>query len=205
MPQPGDELLMSGAMGKGFKVQEACAGISGDGGKHVLLVGVGTGIAPLRAAIESGVLGLDKGDTTCSLYAAPHRPRHGLTCPQPSAASLLPGRYFGARTMASMPYMDKFSQWEAAGVRVVPVLSQVRGGWSSCTLGPTLRLPSPLPRNACPGRGLVVRGEGLRAEGYRSGRRRGPPAHHCAALRHEGHGRGGLSRARALAGTAQEQ
>mmetsp|Transcript_8892 Transcript_8892/g.25396 ORF Transcript_8892/g.25396 Transcript_8892/m.25396 type:complete len:288 (-) Transcript_8892:192-1055(-) len=104
--KPGDELMMSGAMGKGFKVQEALS--NDDSIKNVLLVCAGTGVAPLRAVIESGVLGLGEGGRTCSLY-------------------------FGARNSEGMPYQDKFSEWEAAGVRVVPVLSKPEDSWAGAT------------------------------------------------------------------------
>jgi hypothetical protein len=47
---------MTPAMGRGYQVQN----FDQEGIKHVLLLAAGTGIAPIRAAIESDVLGLDK-------------------------------------------------------------------------------------------------------------------------------------------------
>ena len=64
----------------------------------VLLFAVGSGISPVRSVIESGVL---KGKSV-SLY-------------------------YGAQTPAKMSYQDKFSDWEAMGCKVTPVISQPDG------------------------------------------------------------------------------
>ncbi|MFT5587179.1 MAG: sulfhydrogenase subunit gamma (sulfur reductase) [Cognaticolwellia sp.] len=37
--------------------------------------------------------------------------------------------YYGARTLARMPYQAQFSAWEARGVQVIPVLSREDGDW----------------------------------------------------------------------------
>mmetsp|Transcript_70732 Transcript_70732/g.139021 ORF Transcript_70732/g.139021 Transcript_70732/m.139021 type:complete len:130 (+) Transcript_70732:2-391(+) len=67
----------------------------------VLLFAAGTGIAPIRAAIESGKL----AGKSCTLY-------------------------YGSRRAATMAYDQLFKTWEAEyGVKVVPVLSQ--GGLKS--------------------------------------------------------------------------
>jgi len=94
--EAGTELIMSPAMGNGFQVDEKL----GDA-KDVLLFAAGSGISPIRAAIESGKLG-GKGVTL----------------------------YYGARSTALMAYQDKFPDWEAAGVTVVPVLSQAGDAWA---------------------------------------------------------------------------
>jgi len=66
--------------------------------QNVLLFAAGTGIAPIKAAIESGALRLEDG-RTCKLY-------------------------YGARSMESMPYTEEFEKWEEMGVTVIPCFSQ---------------------------------------------------------------------------------
>ena len=91
---PGDVVPTSPAMGKGFNMAEVADA------ETVLLFACGTGISPIRAAIESGQL--EGKDTTL---------------------------YFGARRAATMPFERLFATWEADfGVKVVPVLSQGNGG-----------------------------------------------------------------------------
>jgi len=96
----GTELTMSPAMGGGFKVDEKLGGDV----KDVLLFAAGSGISPIRSAIESGKL----GGKSVTLY-------------------------YGAREPALMAYQDKFQAWEAAGVTVVPVLSKPGDGWEGRT------------------------------------------------------------------------
>lgn len=93
--EAGTSLIMSPAMGNGFKIDEKLSGAS-----NVLLFAAGSGISPIRSAIESGVL--SGKDVTL---------------------------YFGARSPALMAYQDKIKGWEDAGVKVVPVLSQAPDGW----------------------------------------------------------------------------
>ncbi len=77
--------------------------------QNVLLFANGSGIAPLRAAIESDQLGIAKpgrGGRTARLY-------------------------FGVTTPEDMPYADKFREWEMNGVEVVPVISRPEEcGWN---------------------------------------------------------------------------
>lgn len=96
--EAGAELIMSPAMGGGFKVAEKLAG---DDVTDVLLFAAGSGISPIRAVIESGAL--EGKDVTL---------------------------YYGARGTDAMSYQDKFDAWEAAGVKVVPVLSQGGDDWT---------------------------------------------------------------------------
>jgi len=93
--ETGAELIMSPAMGGGFKIDEKLVDV-----KDVLLFAAGSGISPIRAAIESGKLG-------------------------GKSAKL----YYGARSPALMAYQEKFPDWEAAGVTVIPVLSQADDAW----------------------------------------------------------------------------
>jgi len=72
---------------------------------QVGIFATGSGIAPIRSVIESGAL---RGKAT--------------------------RLYYGARTEASMPFQDRFSEWtKKDGIEVVPVLSQAGSDWSGRT------------------------------------------------------------------------
>jgi len=96
-------VAISQVMGSGFPMEEHLEGFKYDfPTQNVLLFANGSGIAPIRAAIESGQLNIGapgKGGRTCRLY-------YGVTSP------------------SDMPYADKFGKWEMAGVEVVPVVSR---------------------------------------------------------------------------------
>lgn len=92
----GSKVEMSVAQGKGYKYAEAL----GDNVGEVLLLATGSGIAPLKAVMESGDL-----------------------------SSKSPKLYYGARNEKQMAFMDKFKDWEAKGVEVIPVLSQPEASW----------------------------------------------------------------------------
>ena len=104
--KPGDEVEMSPVMGKGFPVKEHFSGYKYDFPvQNVVLIATGTGIAPLRAAIESGILELpDEEDDGV----------FGRSC----------RLYWGCKDEESMPWVDKLKEWEAKNVEVVPVLSE---------------------------------------------------------------------------------
>jgi len=107
----GTSVAISQVMGGGFPIAEECDGFKYDFPlQSCLLFANGSGIAPIRAAIESGQLKIGKGRT----------------------ARL----YFGCSTPADMPYISKFKEWEASGVEVVPVISQPensQGEWTGRT------------------------------------------------------------------------
>jgi len=96
-------VAVSQVMGGGFSIEEDFDGLKYDFPcQNVLLFANGSGIAPIRAAIESGMLNVasaGKGGRSCRLY-------YGVTSP------------------SDMPYADKFAKWEQAGVAVVPVVSR---------------------------------------------------------------------------------
>mmetsp|Transcript_4846 Transcript_4846/g.9241 ORF Transcript_4846/g.9241 Transcript_4846/m.9241 type:complete len:332 (-) Transcript_4846:1-996(-) len=111
----GTAISISQVMGEGFPIQEECEGFKYDFPlQNCLMFANGSGIAPIRAAIESGQLNIGKpgkGGRTARLY-------------------------FGCSTVADMPYISKFSEWEANGVEVVPVISQpeyCQGQWNGRT------------------------------------------------------------------------
>ena len=99
----GTNVEMSQVMGGGFNLGKEGHGL--DAVDSVLLFAAGSGIAPIRSAIESGQLA--RKDVTL---------------------------YYGCATEAQMAYADKFSEWEkACGCKVVPVLSKPGAGWSGVT------------------------------------------------------------------------
>ena len=107
----GSGVECSQVMGGGFPMDEHMEGFKYDfPTQNVLLFANGSGIAPIRSAIESGQLGTGSGRT----------------------ARL----YYGVASPDDMPYAERFAEWEAAGVEVVPVISrpeEVAGGWSGRT------------------------------------------------------------------------
>jgi len=96
---PGSTFDVSQVMGGGFPMADNLEGFKYDfPTQNILLFATGSGIAPIRSAIESDQLGLG-GARTCTLY-------------------------YGVRTADDMPYVSKFPEWEERGVQVVPVVSQ---------------------------------------------------------------------------------
>jgi len=96
-------VAVSQVMGGGFAMEENFDGLTYDFPcQNVLLFANGSGIAPIRAAIESGKLNIasaGNGGRSCRLY-------------------------YGVKSPSDMPYADKFAKWEALGVAVVPVISR---------------------------------------------------------------------------------
>jgi NAD(P)H-flavin reductase len=97
------EVVISQVMGGGFAMEENFEGFQYDFPcQNVLLFANGSGIAPLRAAIESSQLKIA----------------------QPGTGGRTARLYFGVTSPADMPYADKFEEWEKSGVEVVPVISR---------------------------------------------------------------------------------
>lgn len=95
----GDAVQLSPAMGRGFDT--ACESWTSADVSQVGLFATGSGVAPIRAAIESGAL----AGKVCRLY-------------------------FGARTQEAMAYADRFDDWKKLGVEVVPVISKGSDNWA---------------------------------------------------------------------------
>jgi len=95
----GDLVQLSPAMGKGFDV--ACDAWKDADVNQVSLFATGSGVAPMRAAIESDAL----TGKVCRLY-------------------------YGARSESAMAYADRFDDWRKKGIEVVPVLSKGTGSWT---------------------------------------------------------------------------
>ena len=104
----GTQVEVSQVMGGGFPISENLNGKKFDFPcQNVILFAAGSGIAPIRAAIEQkGAGGLNlKDGRSCKLY-------------------------YGAQTLSKMAYQDKFDEWKSLGVEVIPVISQSEGsGW----------------------------------------------------------------------------
>jgi len=128
--KPGAVLQCSQIMGGGFPMEENFEGFKYDfPTQNVLLFAAGSGIAPIRSAIESGQLNTKpagEGGRTARLY-------------------------YGVRSTADMPYKDRFGKWELSGVEVVPVVSspaddyQGRSGYVQTALEED---GVPIPRNS---------------------------------------------------------
>lgn len=88
---PDDRVQMGRPQGKGFPLEQAR-------GKHLWLVAVGSGIAPLRAVIE---------------HLLPRRS-------EVLDVTLL----YGVRDPAELAFTARFGAWAGCGVRVIPVVSR---------------------------------------------------------------------------------
>lgn len=102
---PGDQVLMSPVGGKGFPMSrlepfQFPAVPEEEAVKDILLFATGSGIAPIRAAIESQL--------------------NGLRAPSRRSIKL----YYGARYPSRMAYMDRFPLWASDKVEVIPVMSR---------------------------------------------------------------------------------
>jgi len=95
---PGDTVEVSPVMGKGFDVNGEVPGA-----ETILIFATGSGISPIKALIE----------------ATPEN--GGLNATTRKDVRL----YYGAQKKEVMAFQDKFDKWEASGVKVVPVWSQV--------------------------------------------------------------------------------
>lgn len=103
----GDVVYSSPVAGKGFRFSSL-----NPLPDNVLLFATGSGIAPIRAVIESPLNGIE-----------PNK-RRSVTL------------FYGARTPQRMAYMDKFDEWRSNNVKVVPVISQpdkAEDGWTGST------------------------------------------------------------------------
>lgn len=103
----GDALEISQVLGNGFPMAEGFDSLKYDfPTQNVMLFAVGSGIAPIKAAIESGMLqtGPSGGGRTARLY-------------------------YGVRTPYDLCFLNDFAKWEASGVEVVPVMSDPPDIW----------------------------------------------------------------------------
>lgn len=112
---PGTAVQVSQILGGGYNVEENLEGFKYDfPTQNVLLLAAGSGIAPIKAAAESGLL-LNPNDGSSG------------------SSSRTVRLYYGERTAADLCFVDQFAAWEAAGIQVVPVLSQPEESWEGRT------------------------------------------------------------------------
>lgn len=96
----GDVVELSPAMGKGFEIDQIDPP---ENYPTVLIFATGSGISPIRSLIESGFNADKRSDVKL---------------------------FYGARNLDRMAYQERFKDWEATGVKIVPVLSQPHDGWT---------------------------------------------------------------------------
>lgn len=126
----GTVLQCSQIMGGGFAMKENLDGFKYDfPTQNVLMFAAGSGIAPIRSAIESGMLNMSKtgqGGRTARLY-------------------------YGVRSTDDVAYVEKFGEWESLGVEVVPVVSQPKADYEGRSGYVQTALEEdgvPIPRNS---------------------------------------------------------
>jgi NAD(P)H-flavin reductase len=106
---PDMAVEVSQVLGGGYPLQEDMKGFKYDfPTQNVLLFAAGSGIAPIAAAVRSGQLKCTEGGRSARLYN-------------------------GERTPADLCFIDQYTDWEAAGIEVVPVLSQPDDSWQGRT------------------------------------------------------------------------
>jgi len=100
---------ISQVLGNGYPTKEELDGLTKYDFpcQNILLFAAGSGIAPIRAAIESGEL--QTSDTRTARL------------------------YYGVRTEEDLCFVNKFPEWEKKGIQVVPVLSQPTDSWQGRT------------------------------------------------------------------------
>ena len=120
----GTAIQVSQVLGNGYNIIENIDGLKYDfPTQNILLFAAGSGIAPIAAAISSGML--DTSSRSCRLY-------------------------YGERSSADLCFVEQFIQWENQGIEVVPVLSQPDDDWNGrCGYVQTALSEDgiPIPRN----------------------------------------------------------
>jgi len=103
---PGTVLQCSQIMGGGFPITDELESTTKYDfpTQNILMFAAGSGIAPIRSAIESGQLKAGEGGRTARLY-------------------------YGVRSTDDVAYIEKFAKWESFGVEVVPIVSQPAEGY----------------------------------------------------------------------------
>uniref|UniRef100_A0A7I4BC66 FAD-binding FR-type domain-containing protein n=2 Tax=Physcomitrium patens TaxID=3218 RepID=A0A7I4BC66_PHYPA len=96
----GDKVELSQVMGSGFRMDQVAPA---EDYSTILLFATGSGISPIRSLLEAGFDAHKRKDVRL---------------------------YYGARNLDRMSYQDRFKDWEASGVQVIPVLSQPTGPWN---------------------------------------------------------------------------
>lgn len=128
----GDTVELSQVLGGGFPMEENFDGFKYDfPTQNVLLFAAGSGIAPIKAAMESGLLGVAAGEE--------------------GGAGRTARLYYGVQNSDELCFVDSFSKWEQKGFQIVPVLSQAPDDWKGRTGYVQAALEEdgvPIPRNS---------------------------------------------------------
>ncbi|CAN6251620.1 unnamed protein product [Urochloa humidicola] len=95
----GDVVELGAVMGKGFPLERITPA---DAVQTVLIFAAGTGISTIRSLVEFGFGANERSDVRL---------------------------YYGARSLKTMAYQDRFVNWESAGLKIIPVLSQPDDSW----------------------------------------------------------------------------
>lgn len=126
----GVSVDMSQVLGGGFPMEEHLEGFKYDfPTQNILLFAAGSGIAPIKAAIESGQLNVAKavsGGRSARLY-------------------------YGVQNPDELCFVENFGKWELDGFQIVPVLSQAPDDWEGRTGYVQAALEEdgvPIPRNS---------------------------------------------------------
>ncbi|CAL5058150.1 unnamed protein product [Urochloa decumbens] len=95
----GDVVELGAVMGKGFPLERITPA---DAAQTVLIFAAGTGISTIRSLVEFGFGANERSDVRL---------------------------YYGARSLETMAYQDRFENWVSAGLKIIPVLSQPDDSW----------------------------------------------------------------------------
>ncbi|CAN6238189.1 unnamed protein product [Urochloa humidicola] len=95
----GDVVELGAVMGKGFPLERITPA---DAAQTVLIFAAGTGISTIRSLVEFGFGANERSDVRL---------------------------YYGARSLKTMAYQDRFKNWESVGLKIIPVLSQPDDSW----------------------------------------------------------------------------
>lgn len=127
--KPNTKVEISQVLGGGFPMEENLEGFKYDfPTQNILLFAAGSGIAPIKAAMESGQLKVEgsAGGRTARLY-------------------------YGVQNPDELCFVDLFGDWEKAGYQIVPVLSQPPNDWEGRSGYVQIALEEdgvPIPRNS---------------------------------------------------------
>jgi len=126
----GQSVEMSQVLGGGFPMDENLDGFKYDfPTQNVLLFAAGSGIAPIKAAMESGKLNIG----------------------EPGSGGRTGRLYYGVQSPDDICFASSFTKWEMSGIEVVTVISQPQPEWQGRTGYVQVALEEdgiPQPRNS---------------------------------------------------------
>ena len=120
--QEGEMIEISKPSGPGFSIPVSLLSETKKNFQHILLVACGSGLAPIAAAIDSGVLDNIRnssigGSESCSgsINVISSAGSSGSSSSSDCTVQL----YIGARTAAHLPYSDRYTSWIERGIQVL--------------------------------------------------------------------------------------